>query len=168
MQGAVFQMLSHGVISAALFLCVGVVYDRLHSRDMDRYGGLINNMKRYAVVFLIFVLASVGLPGMAGFVGEFLSLLGGYQASTVYGTLAALGLVLGAAYMLWLYRKVVFGQSVNADAAAMKDLSARELIIFAPLLILVFFMGIYPVYFLEIIEPSLDNILSVYEAGLLK
>ncbi len=168
MQGAVFQMLSHGVISAALFLCVGVVYDRLHSRDIERYGGLVNNMKRYAVVFLIFVLASVGLPGTAGFVGEFLSLLGGYQASTVYGILAALGLVLGAAYMLLLYRKVVFGASVNEDAAAMTDLGTRELIIFAPLLILVFFMGIYPTYFLEIIEPSLDNILAVYNAGLIQ
>lgn len=168
MQGAVFQMLSHGIISAALFLCVGVVYDRLHSRDIERYGGLVNNMKRYAVVFLIFVLASVGLPGTAGFVGEFLSLLGGYQASTIYGTLAALGLVLGAAYMLLLYRKVVFGKSVNEDAAAMKDLTIRELVIFAPLLILVFFMGVYPTYFLEIIEPSLDNILAVYNAGLIE
>lgn len=166
-QGAVFQMLSHGLVSAALFLCVGVIYDRLHTREMTRYGGLANNMPNYALVFMIFMLGSVGLPGTSGFVGEFLSLAGGYQASTTFGLLAGTGLVLGAAYMLWLYKQVIFGQSRNPDAAAMPDLSKRELVIFAPLVTLVLLMGIFPSFFLEAMEPTLKKILSIYEAGLI-
>lgn len=166
LQGAVFQMLSHGIVSAALFLCVGVVYDRLHSRMMERYGGLSNNMPHYAFVFMIFMLASVGLPGTSGFVGEFLSLVGGYQASTLFGTLAGLGLVLGAAYMLWLYRQVCFGEAKDNDAATMQDLSKREIVIFAPLVGLVIWMGVYPSYFLDPMMPALNNILAVYQAGL--
>ena len=165
-QGAVFQMLSHGLISAALFLCVGVIYDRLHTREMSRYGGLANNMPNYALVFMIFMLGSVGLPGTSGFVGEFLALAGGYQASTVFGLLAGTGLVLGAAYMLWLYKQVIFGQSRNPDAAAMADLTQRELVVFIPLIVLVLIMGIFPSFFLETMEPTLKNLLSIYEAGL--
>lgn len=167
LHGAMFQMLSHGIVSAALFLCVGVVYDRLHSRLMERYGGLSNNMPRYAMVFMIFMLASVGLPGTSGFVGEFLVLLGGYQASTMFGLLAGTGLILGAAYMLWLYRQVLFGELVHKDAAAMKDLNLREIIIFVPLVILVFWMGIYPAFFLDPMLPSLENILTLYKNGIL-
>ena len=166
LQGSVFQMLSHGVVSAALFLCVGVVYDRLHSRLMERYGGLSNNMPNYALVFMVFMLASVGLPGTSGFVGEFLSLLGGYQASTFFGLIAGTGLILGAAYMLWLYRQVLFGELVHKDAAAMKDLNLREIIIFVPLVILVFWMGIYPSFFLDPMLPTLERIIEIHNSGL--
>lgn len=164
-QGAVFQMLSHGVVSAALFLCVGVVYDRLHSRELNRYGGLAQNMPNYALFFMIFMLASVGLPGTSGFVGEFLSLLGTFKANSVFGTIAATGLVLGATYMLWLYRRVVFGPLEKADVIAMKDISLREFIIFLPLAVFVFWMGIYPSYFLDPMAPALERILSIYHSA---
>ncbi len=164
-QGAVFQMLSHGVVSAALFLCVGVVYDRLHSRELSRYGGLARNMPNYALFFMVFMLASVGLPGTSGFVGEFLSLLGTFKANTIVGTFAATGLVLGATYMLWLYRRVVFGPLDKDDVAAMPDLSFREIVIFAPLAVLVFWMGIYPGYFLDPMAPALERILSIYNSA---
>lgn len=160
--GAMFQMLSHGVVSAALFLCVGVVYDRLHTRDLGRYGGLVNNMPRYAVVFMIFMLASVGLPGTSGFVGEFLSLLGAFKASTVFATLASSGLVLGATYMLWLYRSVVFGKLDKDDVKAMPDLSLREIILFVPLIVLVFWLGIYPSAFTKPIAPAVQQVLTRY------
>ncbi len=165
-QGAVFQMLSHGVVSAALFLCVGVIYDRMHTREMNKYGGLANNMPNYALVFMIFMLASVGLPGTSGFVGEFLSLAGGYQASTLFGLIAGTGLVLGAVYMLWLYKEVIFGEAKTESAAKMVDLSSREVIIFLPLIALVFWMGIYPSFFLDTMAPSLEKILKIYETGL--
>ena len=158
--GAMFQMLSHGIISAALFLCVGVVYDRLHTRDLSRYGGLVNNMPKYAVVFMIFVLASVGLPGTGGFVGEFLSLLGAFRANTVFGTLATSGLILGAAYMLWLYRSVVFGPIDKEDVKEMTDLSAREILLFAPLIVLVFWMGIYPSTFMNPMGAAIQQVIA--------
>lgn len=158
--GAMFQMLSHGIVSAALFLCVGVVYDRLHTRDLDRYGGLVNNMPRYAFVFMVFVLASVGLPGTSGFVGEFLALLGTFKASNVAATFAALGLIFGATYMLWLYRKVVFGALTKDDVKAMTDLSWREIVIFAPMIALVFWMGVYPSTFLKPMGPSLERVIA--------
>lgn len=142
--GAIFQMLSHGVISAALFLCVGVVYDRLHSRDISRYGGIVNNMPNYAVVFMILTLGSVGLPGTSGFVGEFLVLLGAYQVTTFYTALAATGVILGAAYMLLLYKKVVFGAPIHTDSSSMPDLNAREIFYFIPLVFLVIALGIFP------------------------
>ena len=123
MEGAIFQMLSHGVVSGALFLCVGVVYDRIHSREITRYGGLVHRMPLYAVAFMVFTLASVGLPGTSGFVGEFLVLLGTFQVNTVVATLAATGVVLGAAYMLWLYRRVIFGQLVREDLRTITDLN---------------------------------------------
>ncbi|MDB5478359.1 MAG: NADH-quinone oxidoreductase subunit [Alphaproteobacteria bacterium] len=158
--GAMFQMLSHGIVSAALFLCVGVVYDRLHTRDLGRYGGLVNNMPRYAVVFMLFTLASVGLPGTGGFVGEFLSLLGAFRANTMYATLATSGLILGACYMLWLYRKVIFGVLDKDDVKAMTDLSWREILIFVPLVILVFWMGIYPTTFLKPMQPAIHQVIA--------
>ncbi len=158
--GAMFQMLSHGIVSAALFLCVGVVYDRLHTRDLGRYGGLVNIMPRYAVVFMIFVLASVGLPGTSGFVGEFLTLLGAFKANNLIATLATSGLILGATYMLWLYRSVVFGPLDKDDVKTMGDLSWREILMFAPLIVLVFWMGIYPSTFMSPMTTAIQQVIT--------
>ena len=166
MEGAIFQMLSHGVVSAALFLCVGVVYDRLHTREIARYGGLVNNMPKYAVVFMVFTLASVGLPGTAGFVGEFLTLLGAFQVNTWVALLAATGMVLGAAYMLWLYRRMIFGTLTKDDVKAMADMNVREIAIFTPLVILTLWMGIYPATFLDVMAVSVENLIVNYEAAL--
>jgi len=159
-EGAIFQMISHGVISAALFLSIGVVYDRLHTRDINRYGNLAKNMPVFACVFIILMLGSVGLPGTSGFVGEFLALLGAFQVNTVVGTIASLGVVLGAVYMLHLGRKLVFGPKVNDDAAAMTDLDLREKLIFLPLIVLVIWLGIAPSYVLDRIAPSVANIVT--------
>ncbi|QAY79013.1 NADH-quinone oxidoreductase subunit M [Sphingosinicella sp. BN140058] len=148
LEGALIVMLSHGLVSGALFLCVGVIYDRLHTREIDRYGGLANNMPAYAVLFLLFTMASVGLPGTGGFVGEFLSLIGSYRASSLVGAVATTGIILGAAYMLYLYWRVVYGTSRNADAAAMPDLNARELFSLGAIAAVVLWMGVYPESFL--------------------
>jgi NADH-quinone oxidoreductase subunit M len=148
LEGAMIVMLSHGLVSGALFLCVGVIYDRLHTREIARYGGLSINMPAYAVFFLLFTMASIGLPGTSGFVGEFLSLLGIYQISTWVALVATTGIILGAAYMLYLYWRVAFGVQRNADAAAMPDLSAREWAMLAPIAAAVLWMGVYPESFL--------------------
>lgn len=161
--GAMFQMISHGVISAALFLCVGVVYDRLHTREMARYGGLVKNMPKYAVVFMIFMLGSVGLPGTSGFVGEFLTLLGTFQVDTIIAGLATTGVILGAAYMLVLYRRVIFGEQVNKDAAAMPDLNRREFFYFLPLVALVIWLGVQPGIVMKTISPSTGILLTPYQ-----
>ncbi|MBV5323795.1 MAG: hypothetical protein J0626_00210, partial [Rhodospirillaceae bacterium] len=137
LEGALFQMLSHGVVSGALFLCVGVIYDRLHTREIARYGGLVHRMPKYAVVFMIFTMASVGLPGTSGFIGEFLVMVGVFKDNTLVALLIATGVILGAAYMLWLYRRIIFGELVKEDLKTMLDLSLREKVIFAPLLMLV-------------------------------
>ncbi len=158
--GAIFQMLSHGVISAALFLCVGVVYDRLHTREIARYGGLVKNMPKYAVIFMILMLGSVGLPGTSGFVGEFLVLMGAYQADGLIAALATTGVVLGAAYMLVLYRRVIFGESKNADAAAMPDVTKLELGYFIPLLALVLWLGVAPGFVMDRIGPSVNRLIA--------
>lgn len=158
--GAMFQMLSHGVVSAALFLCVGVIYDRLHTREIARYGGLIKNMPKYATIFMVFMLASVGLPGTSGFIGEFLVLVGSYQVSTTVTAFAATGVVLGAAYMLYLYKRVVFGELVKSDVKAMKDVDGREVAIFLPMIGLVFWMGIYPSSFTAPMAPALGKVLE--------
>lgn len=158
--GAMFQMLSHGVVSAALFLCVGVIYDRLHTREIARYGGLIKNMPKYATIFMVFMLASVGLPGTSGFIGEFLVLVGSYQVSTTVTAFAATGVVLGAAYMLYLYKRVVFGELVKSDVKAMKDVDGREVAIFLPMIGLVFWMGIYPSSFTAPMAPALAKVLE--------
>ena len=163
-EGSIFQMLSHGVVSAALFLCVGVVYDRLHTREISRYGGLVKNMPVYAAVFMVFTMASVGLPGTSGFVGEFLVLVGAYKVSTFTAALAATGVVLGAAYMLLLYKRVVFGELTKPDVKSMKDLTLREKAVFAPLVVLVFWMGIYPSSFTAPMEPSVKRLLAHYES----
>lgn len=159
-EGAVFQMISHGVISAALFLSVGVVYDRLHTRDINRYGNLAKNMPLYACVFVILMLGSVGLPGTSGFIGEFLALLGAFKVNTVVATFAATGVVFGAAYMLHLTRKVVFGPKVNDDAAAMGDLDKREAFYFLPLIALVIWLGVAPSYVLDRIAPSIKTVIE--------
>jgi len=163
MEGAMFQMLSHGIVSAALFLCVGVVYDRLHTREIKRYGGLVGNMPKYATVFMIFMLGAVGLPGTSGFVGEFLTIVGAFKADTTVAALAATGVVLGATYMLYLYRAVVFGKLKHADVKKMPDLSLRELAIFVPLVVLVMWMGIYPSTFLRPIAPSVEKVRIDFE-----
>ncbi len=148
LEGAVIIMLSHGLVSGALFLCVGVIYDRLHTREIARYGGLSINMPYYAVFFLLFTMASIGLPGTSGFVGEFLSLAGIYQVSTTVALVCTTGIILGAAYMLYLYRRVAFGAQANADAAAMADISPREWVMLAPIAAVVMWMGVYPESFL--------------------
>ena len=166
MQGGIFQMISHGLISAALFLCVGVIYDRLHTRDISQYGGIVRNMPRYATIFMIFMLASVGLPGTSGFVGEFLALLGAFQANSAIAAFAATGVILGAAYMLYLYRRVVFGPVTNNEAAAMPDVDYREMMIFIPIIALVIWLGVQPGYVLERTEPAVKQIISNYNAAL--
>ena len=148
LEGAMIVMLSHGLVSGALFLSVGVIYDRLHTREIDRYGGLSVNMPAYALFFMLFTMASVGLPGTSGFVGEFLALIGIYQVSSWVTLICATGIILGAAYMLYLYRRVVFGVQKNADAAAMRDLDAREWAMMAPIAAAVLWMGVYPESFL--------------------
>ncbi|AXB78109.1 NADH-quinone oxidoreductase subunit M [Novosphingobium sp. P6W] len=148
LEGSMLVMLSHGLVAGALFLCVGVIYDRLHTREISRYGGLAINMPRYALFFLLFTMASIGLPGTSGFVGEFLSLGGIYQVSTWAALICTTGIILGAAYMLYLYRRVAFGDQNNADAAAMPDLDLRELLMVVPLGLAVLWMGVYPESFL--------------------
>ncbi|MCZ8017394.1 NADH-quinone oxidoreductase subunit M [Novosphingobium sp.] len=148
LEGAMVVMLSHGLVSGALFLCVGVIYDRLHTREIDRYGGLSINMPYYALFFMLFTMASIGLPGTSGFVGEFLSLAGIYQVSSWVALVCTTGIILGAAYMLYLYRRVCFGEQKNADAAAMPDLNRREWWLMAPIAAVVLWMGVYPESFL--------------------
>ena len=155
LEGAMIVMLSHGLVSGALFLCVGVIYDRMHTREIDRYGGLAINMPKYALFFMVFTMASVGLPGTSGFVGEFLSLAGIYQISSWVTAVCATGIILGAAYMLYLYRRVVFGDQKNADAAAMPDLDLREWAMLLPLTLAVLWMGIYPESFLAPIRNDI-------------
>jgi len=159
-EGAIYVMLSHGVVSAALFLIVGVVYDRIHSREIEAYGGLVHRMPGYAMVFMFFMLASVGLPGTGGFIGEFLVLLGAFQVNTWVCALAALGVILGAAYMLYLYRRVIFGEMTKDSLKKIMDMSPREWAVFAPLIILTFWMGIYPTPFLDIMHVSVANLMD--------
>ncbi len=162
-EGAMLVMLGHGLVSGALFLCVGVVYDRLHTREIDRYGGLSDNMPGYSLLFMVFTMASIGLPGTSNFPGEFLSMVGTYQASTWAAIAAAFSTILAAAYMLWLYWRICFGTQRHADAAAMKDLSAREWWLLAPIALAVFWMGIYPESFLKPIRNDVGRILTRME-----
>ena len=162
-EGAMYQMLSHGVVAGALFLCVGVVYDRMHTREISRYGGLSARMPRYAVVFMFFTLASVGLPGTSGFVGEFLVLLGAFQVNSWVAAFAATGLILGAAYMLYLYRRVIFGKLTREDLKSILDLSPREVAVFAPLILVVLWMGIYPSTFLGPMHATVGKLINDYQ-----
>ena len=159
-EGAMLVMLSHGLVSGALFLCVGVIYDRLHTREISRYGGLAINMPRYALFFLLFTMASIGLPGTSGFAGEFLSLMGTYQLSTGIALLCTTGIILGAAYMLYLYRRVVFGEIRTDDVAAMPDMSPRELWLLAPIAAVVMWMGVYPESFIAPMRKDVGVLLA--------
>ena len=159
-EGSVIQMISHGIVSAALFLCVGVVYDRLHTREISRYGGLVNKMPMYAFTFMIFILASLGLPGTSGFVGEFLVLLSIFSINTYFAVFATTGVVLAATYSLWLSRRMIFGALIKDDLSEMLDLTKREIIIFVPLITLTIFIGIYPKPVIDIIEPSAKKIVN--------
>ena len=162
-EGAIIVMLSHGLVSGALFLCVGVIYDRLHTREISRYGGLSVNMPKYALLFMLFTMASVGLPGTSGFVGEFLSLAGAYKVSTWATLIATTGIILGAGYMLYLYRRIAFGPQVNADAAAMSDVNGREMWLLAPIGVVVLWMGVYPETFLAPIRRDVATIVARIE-----
>ena len=158
--GAMFQMISHGLVSAALFFCVGVVYDRLHTREISAYGGVVDAMPRYAAFFMFMMLASVGLPGTSGFVGEMLVLVGAWEASHWVAIFAATGLILGACYMLWLYRRVVFGRAEKAEVLEMAGLDRREVLIFVPLTILVLWFGVYPSTLLDVMAYSVSDIMA--------
>jgi NADH-quinone oxidoreductase subunit M len=160
--GGIFQMISHGLVSAALFLCVGVVYDRMHTREIAAYGGLINRMPLYAAAFMVFTLANVALPGTSGFVGEFLSLIGTFRVNSLVATLATIGTILSAAYALWLYRKVVFGTLSKPSLAAIKDLDYREMITLGPLVALTLLFGIYPKPVLDMSAASVAQLLDGY------
>ncbi|MFL6785607.1 MAG: NADH-quinone oxidoreductase subunit M [Sphingomicrobium sp.] len=162
-EGAMMVMLGHGLVSGALFLCVGVVYDRLHTREIERYGGLSDNMPAYALLFMVFTMASVGLPGTSNFVGEFLSLIGTYHASSWAAVVATTGIILGAAYMLWLYWRICFGTQRNADAAAMPDLDMREWWLLGPIALAVFWMGIYPESFLRPMRNDVGRVVTRLE-----
>jgi NADH-quinone oxidoreductase subunit M len=164
-QGGIIQMLSHGIVSGALFLCVGVVYDRIHSRDIARYGGLAERMPIYAVVFMLFMLASVGLPGTSGFVGEILVIIGVFQVNLWVAVLAATGMILSAAYMLWLYRRVIFGALTRDELRAIRDLRPHEMVAFAPLVLVVLAMGIYPALFLDPMAPAVERLLLLAGRG---
>jgi NADH-quinone oxidoreductase subunit M len=165
-QGALFLMLSHGLVSGALFLCVGVVYDRMHTREIAAYGGLVNNMPHYAVAFLVFTMANVGLPGTSGFVGEFLSLMGAFQANTWVAFFATTGIILSAAYALWLYRKVIFGALTKENLKGLLDLSPREQVLLYPLVALVILFGIYPAPVFDITSGAVNALLSDVSASL--
>jgi NADH-quinone oxidoreductase subunit M len=158
--GAIFQMLSHGFISGALFLCVGVIYDRMHTREIDAYGGLINRMPAYALVFMFFTMANVGLPGTSGFIGEFLTLMGIFQVDTWVAAVATSGVILSAAYALWLYRRVVFGTMVKEALYSITDMDRRERAIFAPLVVMTLLLGVYPALVTDMIGPSVKALID--------
>src|SRR4026207_1158919 len=164
--GAIFQMLSHGLVSAALFLCVGVVYDPMPPRGTPAYGGLVNRMPIFAFVFMVFTLANVGLPGTSGFIGEFLTLLGAFKANTWVAFLATTGVILSAAYALYLYRRMIFGPLWKVARRAIADLGYREVLVFAPLVLLVVFFGFYPAPLLDVTAVSVKKLVSGYEAAI--
>ncbi|MCB1885158.1 MAG: NADH-quinone oxidoreductase subunit M [Geminicoccaceae bacterium] len=163
-QGSIIQMLSHGLVSSALFMCVGVVYDRIHSREIAAYGGLADTMPAYVTVFMLFMLASVGLPGTSGFVGELMVIVGAWQRSSWVATFAATGLILSSTYMLWLYRRVIFGALTKDNLKLIKDLRPNEILAFAPLVVLAVLMGVYPSLFLDPMRPAVDNLLAQISA----
>jgi NADH-quinone oxidoreductase subunit M len=160
--GGIFQMISHGLVSGALFLCVGVVYDRIHTREIAAYGGLVNRMPFYAAVFMLFTMANVGLPGTSGFVGEFLTLIGTFKVNTGVAFVATIGVILSACYALWLYRKLIFGKLEKPSLAGIKDMGARELIIFAPLIVLTILFGVAPKPVLDMSAASVSNLIDNY------
>ena len=165
-QGAMFQMISHGFISGALFLCVGVVYDRLHTREIAAYGGLVHRMPLYAIVFMVFTMANVGLPGTSGFVGEFLTLVGAFRANTWVAFFATTGVILSAAYALWLYARMIFGELEKPSLMKMTDLNRREIAVLAPLVFLTIYYGVRPGPILDVFAASTDQLIKGYEAAL--
>ncbi|WP_292288020.1 NADH-quinone oxidoreductase subunit M [Marivita sp.] len=164
--GAIFQMISHGFISGALFLCVGVIYDRMHTREIDAYGGLVNRMPAYALIFMLFTMANVGLPGTSGFIGEFLTLVGVFQVNTWVAMVATTGVILSAAYALWLYRRVVLGDLIKESLKTITDMTGRERAIFAPLVVATILFGVYPAPILDTIGPSVEALVSNYQVAL--
>ncbi|TWD57466.1 NADH dehydrogenase subunit M [Agrobacterium vitis] len=166
LQGALFQMISHGFVSGALFLCVGVIYDRMHTREIAAYGGLVNNMPKYALAFMVFTMANVGLPGTSGFIGEFLTLIGAFRANTWVALFAATGVILSAAYALWLYRRVIFGALDKESLKGLLDLSMREKFTLYPLIALTIFFGVYPAPIFDVTTASVDALLHNYTAAL--
>ncbi|MFT3689790.1 NADH-quinone oxidoreductase subunit M [Paenirhodobacter sp.] len=164
--GAIFQMLSHGFVSGALFLCVGVIYDRMHTREIAAYGGLVNRMPRYALIFMFFTMANVGLPGTSGFVGEFLTLMGVFQVNTWIALVATSGVIFSASYALWLYRRVIFGELVKESLKTISDMTAREKAIFAPLVAMTLILGICPWIVTDLIGPSVAQLVQNYHASL--
>jgi len=164
--GALFQMLSHGIVSSALFLVVGVIYDRIHTREIARYGGLGDRMPSYALVFMLFMMATIGLPGTSGFVGEFLVIIGSLQVNFWLALLGGMGMILGAAYMLYLYRRIIFGRITHADLRAILDLSPREWTVFAPLIVLTLWMGIYPSSFTSYFDATVGALVQSHTAAL--
>ncbi|MGL4324411.1 MAG: NADH-quinone oxidoreductase subunit M [Beijerinckiaceae bacterium] len=165
-QGAMFQMISHGFVSGALFLCVGVVYDRLHTREIAAYGGLVHRMPLYAIIFMVFTMANVGLPGTSGFVGEFLTLVGAFRANTWVAFFATIGVVLSAAYALWLYARMIFGELEKPSLMSMTDLTRREMIVLVPLVVLTIYYGVRPGPILDVFAASTDHLIKGYEAAL--
>ena len=166
LDGAIFQMISHGFVSGALFLCVGVIYDRMHTREIEAYGGLVNKMPVYALIFMLFTMANVGLPGTSGFVGEFLTLVGIFQANTWVAAVATSGVILSAAYALWLYRRVVMGDLIKESLKSITDMTGREKALFAPLVVMTILLGVYPALVTDIIGPSVAALLTNYTADL--
>ncbi len=165
LDGAIFQMLSHGIVSAALFLCVGVVYDRMHTREIAAYGGLVHRMPIYAFCFMVFTMANVGLPGTSGFVGEFLTLLGAFKVNTAVAALATTGVILSACYALWLYRRMIFGELDKPGLRGISDMSLREIAVMAPLVVLTILFGVYPAPVLDVTAMSVKKLVSNYEAA---
>ena len=165
-EGSIFQMISHGIISAALFLCVGVVYERMHTREINKYGGIVTVMPRYAVVFMIFTLGALGLPGTTGFIGEFLILLGTFRVNFIVATIASLGVILGAAYMLWLYRRVVFGEITNTEVKKLVDLNKSEMIILTVLAVVTIFFGVYPDPLLTTTSASVEGLIDLFNTNI--
>jgi NADH-quinone oxidoreductase subunit M len=166
-EGSIIQMISHGLVSAALFLCVGVVYDRMHSRLINTYGGIVSIIPKYSILFMIFTLAALGLPGTSGFIGEFLILMGAFKDNFLVAVIASLGVIIGAAYMLWLYKRVIFGKLVNLELKEMVDLNKSELFILICLAIPTLFFGFYPEPLINTIEVSIEDLIKVYNSNLM-
>ena len=166
LEGSIFQMISHGIISAALFLCVGVIYERMHTREIKRYGGIVEVMPKYSIIFMIFTLGALGLPGTTGFIGEFLILMGAFKDNFLVAVIASLGVILGAAYMLWLYKRVVFGELINEDLKNLVDLNKSEVIILTLLAIPSLYFGFYPEPLINTVEVSVSNLIDNYNANL--
>jgi NADH-quinone oxidoreductase subunit M len=166
-EGSIIQMISHGLVSAALFLCVGVVYDRIHSRLINTYGGIVSIIPKYSILFMLFTLAALGLPGTSGFIGEFLILMGAFKDNFLVAVIASLGVIFGAAYMLWLYKRVVFGEIVNKDLLKMPDLNKSEFTILIILALPTLFFGFYPEPLINTIEVSVKDLIEMYKINLM-